>query len=93
MHTRITERNTSTVDIMFTLGKPSLGKNLTTSLDKILQQDTMSNLVPDTSYRNRVMIYKKDTELPLSKWAQREREILDSKMAPKIVSCVPRLCS
>ena len=62
MHIRIIERNTSTIDTMFTLGKPSHGKNPTTSLDKILQQDTMSNLVTDTSYRNKIMIYMKDTK-------------------------------
>ena len=58
---RITKRNTSTIDTMFTLGKPFNGKNPTTSLDKILQQDTMSNLVPNASYRNIILIYKKDT--------------------------------
>ena len=62
MHIRITERNTSTVDTMFTLGKSSHEKNPTSSLKKTLQQDTMSNLVPSTSYRNKIMIYKKDAE-------------------------------
>ena len=62
MYIRIIERNTSTIDTMVTLGKPTHGKNPTTSLDKILQQDTMSNLVPNTSYKNIIMIYKKDTE-------------------------------
>ena len=61
MHIRVTERNTSTVDTLFTLGKPSHEKNPATSLDKILQQDTMSNLVSGTSYKNRIMICKKDT--------------------------------
>ena len=57
MHIRIIERNTSTIDTMFTLEKPSHEKNQTTSIDKILQQDTMSNLVFDTSYKNIIMIY------------------------------------
>ena len=60
MHKRITERNTFTVDTILLWENPLTGKTQQTSLDKILQQDTMSNLVPSTSYTNR--IYKKDTE-------------------------------
>ena len=42
-------------------GKTLSWENPTTSLHNILQQGIMSNLVADNSYKNRIMIYQKDT--------------------------------
>ena len=44
-------RNTFTIDTTLPWKKPLTGKTQQTSLDTILQQDTKSNVVPNTSYR------------------------------------------